>query len=263
MAVDLERRIDELYASSPEAFTAERNALAAELRSEGKKEDERRVKALRRPSVAAWSANAVARSEPKLVQELIEAGGALRSAQQRALSGRSAEGLREATEHRREIVSRLRDAAAKQLRSAGKEPSNVLDELAATFEAASVDDEAAELLRAGRLERTLTPPSGLGEATGLTVLQGGGARTKETAPEPKTDRVAERERARRAKELEKANERAKAATTKADALRREVEGMRRSLEEATRSLRRADAEVRDAAREVRRAESALRAAERA
>jgi hypothetical protein len=264
MAVDLERRIDELYASSPETFTNERNALAAELRSEGRKEDEQRVKALRRPSVAAWAANAVARAEPKLVEALIQAGGALRSAQQRALSGRSAEGLREATERRREVVARLRDAAANELRSAGKDPTNVVDELAATFEAASVDDQAAELLRAGRLERTLMPPSGLGEAAGLTVLEGGrdrGARTKPAEPERK-DRSAERERARRAKGLERATERAEAATAKADALRREVEGMRRSLEQTTRALRRADADVREATREVRRAESALRAAER-
>jgi hypothetical protein len=265
MALDVERRIDELYASSPETFTAERNALAAELRTEGNKEEEQRVRTLRRPSVAAWAANAIARAEPQLVEALIEAGGSLRSAQQRALSGRSAEGLREATERRREIVSKLRDTAGRQLRSAGKDPSNLLDELAGTFEAASVDDTAAELLRTGRLERTLTPPSGLGEATGLTVLEGGGAgrrRTKAEEPEPKPDRTGERERARRAKELEKANERAKAATARADALRREAEDVRRSLEQTTRALRRADAEVREAAREVRRAESALRAAER-
>jgi hypothetical protein len=264
MAVDVERRIDELFTSTPETFTAERNALAAELKAAGDREAEQRVKALRKPSVGAWAANAVARAEPKLVAALIEAGGDLRSAQQRALSGRSAEGLRETTERRREAVARLREAAAQQLRSAGKDPSNVLDELASTFEAASVDGQAGELLRAGRLERTLTPPSGLGEAVGLTVLEGGrGRRAKAAEPEPRADRAAERERGRRAKELEKAKEKERAAIAKADALRREVEGIRRSLEQTTRSLRGADAQVREAARGVRRAESALRAAERA
>lgn len=258
---DLERRIDELYASVPEGFTEARNALAAELRKEDRRDDEKRVKALRRPSVAAWAANAVARREPKLVEQLIAAGGGLRSAQQRALSGGRAEGLREATEQRRELVVRLRDAAADVLREEGRDPSNLLDDLMLTFEAASVDDDAAELLRAGRLERGLKPPSGLGEVTGLRLLEGG--RAKEAPAEDRRERArAERELAKAERDLAKATERERSARAKADALRRELGELRGSVERTTQALRKADADVREAARETKRAEAALRARHR-
>lgn len=259
---DLDRRIDELYASAPEGFTEARNTLAAELRKEDRRDEEKRVKTLRRPSVAAWAANSVARGEPELVEQLIAAGGELRSAQQRALSGRKAEGLREATEHRRELVVRLRDAAADVLREEGKDPSNLLDDLMLTFEAASVDDEAAELLRAGRLERALTPPSGLGEATGLRVLEGG--RAKEAPPEDRREKArAERELAKAERDLAKATEKERSARAKAEALRRELAELRASVERTTAALRKADADVREAARETKRAEGAVRSARRA
>jgi hypothetical protein len=261
---DLERRIDELFSSPPEGFTLARNALAAELRTEGKREDERRIRGLRRPSVTAWAANTVARGEPKLVDALLEAGAALRAEQQRALSGANASGLREASERRRDLVVRLRDAAAAALRAAGRDPGNLRDELAATFEAASVDERAGEALRAGRLERALSPPSGLGDVTGLTVLEGGrtgGPKKRGVETADRRDRArAERERARLERDSDRLAERLRAAEAKVETLGRKVEDARRSLEEATRALRRAQAEAREAKRAATRAAGALRSA---
>jgi hypothetical protein len=260
---ELEGRIGELYALAPERFTVSRNELGDALRTEGRPEDEKRVRALRRPSVSAWAINVAARSDRELVEELFEAGRALRAEQQRALSGSAAEGLREAAERRRQIVLRLRDAAAKVLRSAGKDPRGSLDELAGTFEAASVDEEASELLLGARLERTLTPPAGLGDVSGLRLVtrkvdrgkpkdnEGGEARAQHVK--------AERDRLQR--ELGQASKHERAAHKQVERLREKVERARSALDEATHSLREAEAEARGAKLDAARIAEALRRAE--
>ena len=88
---ELEGRIGDLYTQPPEGFTASRNELGDALRAEGRREDEKRIRALRRPSVMAWAINVAARSHHELVEELLEAGRALRAEQQRALTGALAE----------------------------------------------------------------------------------------------------------------------------------------------------------------------------
>ncbi|MEA2287422.1 MAG: hypothetical protein QOJ21_3465, partial [Solirubrobacteraceae bacterium] len=62
MAVD---DSDELYGLPLDAFVPERDALAKELRSDGRREEAAEVKALRKPSVAAWGVNQAVRSQPK------------------------------------------------------------------------------------------------------------------------------------------------------------------------------------------------------
>jgi hypothetical protein len=266
---ELEGRIDDLYTQPPEGFTASRNELGDALRAEGRREDEKRVRALRRPSVTAWAINVAARSDRELVEELLGAGRALRAEQQRALSGPAAEGLREAAEHRRQIVLRLRDAAAEVLRSAGRDPRGSLDELAGTFEAASVDQEAGDMLLAARLERTLTPLAGLGDVTGLRLVPRKGDRGKpedneeagETRPQDvKTER--NRERDRLARELAEASKRERAADRQVEKLREKMARARSALDEATRALRTAEAEARGAKLDAARVAAALERAER-
>ena len=75
---ELEGRIGDLYTQPPEGFTASRNERGDTLRAEGRREDEQRVRALRRPSVMAWAVNVAARSQRELVEELLEAGIARR-----------------------------------------------------------------------------------------------------------------------------------------------------------------------------------------
>jgi hypothetical protein len=265
---ELEGQIGDLYALPPERFTLSRNELADAMRSEGRREDEKRVRALRRPSVMAWAINLAARSDREIVEELLEAGRALRAEQQRALSGSAAEGLREAAERRRQIVLRLRDAAAEVLRSAGRDPRGSLDELAGTFEAASVDQEAGDLLLAARLERTLIPPAGLGDVSGLRLVTRKGDRSKPEADEGGDetrahDMKAERKREREGlqRELAQVSKREHAAQRQVEKLREKLERARSAAEEATRSLRAAEAEARGAKLEATRIEAALRRAE--
>src|SRR5947207_15901983 len=70
----VDREIDKLYGLSPEEFTAARDGLAKELKAAGDQSGATSVKALRRPTVAAWAVNQVVRREPKGADGLLEAG---------------------------------------------------------------------------------------------------------------------------------------------------------------------------------------------
>jgi hypothetical protein len=259
---ELEGRIADLFTQPPEGFTASRNELGDALRAEGRREDEQRVRALRRPSVMAWAINVAARSHRELVEELLEAGRALRAEQQRAISG-AAEGLREAAEARRQIVLRLRDTAAEVLRSAGRDPRGSLDELAGTFEAASVDQEAGDVLLAARLERTLTPPAGLGDVSGLRLVTKKGDRGKQEEEDSETrPQEVKRERDQLARAFTEASKRQSAADKQVENLREKMERARSALDSATRAFRTAEAEARGAKLDAARAAAALERAER-
>src|SRR4051812_10913880 len=96
MTPGAEERIAELYGLPLDRFTAERNALAAALRSEGEAEAAASTKTLRKPSAAAWAVNQLVRAEPDLVDALLGAGGELRQAHRRAAAGHGADPLRAA-----------------------------------------------------------------------------------------------------------------------------------------------------------------------
>src|SRR4051794_41928643 len=75
--------IDRLYELPLSEFTAARNALAKELGGEQGK----RVKALRKPSVAAWALNQAVRGAPDKLREFLSAGEGLREAYEALMGG--------------------------------------------------------------------------------------------------------------------------------------------------------------------------------
>jgi hypothetical protein len=149
MTRPLEEREDDLYSLPLERFVAERDALAAELRSTGDVDEAARVKALRKPTRAAWAVNQLVRSEPDLLESLLGAGGELRQAHRQAAAGRGARQLRAAAAAERDAVEQLVARAASVL---GAEPAPALaDSVRRTLNAASSDDQARELVAAGRV----------------------------------------------------------------------------------------------------------------
>ncbi len=158
-AVDVDAEIGRLYELPPGEFVAARDELGRRLRAQPP--DDRaaaeRVRGLRRPTVAAWAVNQVARRHAELVAELVESGDRLHQAQRRALSGLRDSGLRAAAAERRERLDRLVAAASRVLVEAGRPPEPHRDAIAATFEAASVDPEAAAAVRRGTLAHELRP----------------------------------------------------------------------------------------------------------
>jgi hypothetical protein len=73
--------VDELYAVPLDEFVRERNALAAQLRKDGRREEADEVKGLQKPNAAAWALNRLAHGRRAEVAAFLEAAVALREAQ--------------------------------------------------------------------------------------------------------------------------------------------------------------------------------------
>ncbi|KQX65543.1 hypothetical protein [Streptomyces sp. Root1310] len=275
---DVERLLDELYATPPSDFVARREQLAAEARRDGHGDEARRIHAARRPTLAAWAANLLLRSQPRESERFLELGRALREAY-RSLD---ADGIRELSEQRRSIVSALSRQAAELAQQAGHGLSGAArQDVESTLRAVLTDEEAAERWAAGRLESALTPPAGFpsqdAAAAGLARKPAAGAAP--AAPDTRSraeDELAERRRLRQG-QLGRARRSAEAAERRlremsagradADAsLRqaRERHDRARAHESAAEErLRRARQELRRAEQERQEAEERLRTAARA
>jgi hypothetical protein len=237
---DLEHELDELYGLPLDEWTQARNDLAARLRKAHQSEQAEAVRALRKPSVVAWTVNQLARSEPRAMRDLLAAGDRLRSVQEDALRGRGgATEVQRATAAERDAVRRL-VAAARELH-AGRATQQTLDRVSQTLRAAAVDPQARPLLERGRIDEELTG-AGFGS---LTAVQ--------PRARPRTDELkAERERVKelRARARELARE-AREAETEADRLGREAARAREAAD-----AKRAEADK--VATELADAEEALR-----
>ena len=234
--------VDELFALPPAEFTAARNALVKQLRADKRRNDAEAVKALRRPSVPAWAVNSAARKDPDAIDRLIEAGAAVGAAQRRALSGVREAGLREASAARRERIDEVWKVAAAILREAGIEPQAHRSAIAATLEAASVESEAADAVRKGRLTADLPAPSGFGAVSGFSLVP--------ASNEPDTDEPAEgKEGAAGADAAAEEETQDSAAARKAR--QRAEEGLADALSQRNRLARRAE-ELAERATEQRR-----------
>ncbi|HET9250212.1 MAG TPA: hypothetical protein VFP13_09795 [Actinomycetota bacterium] len=252
MADGLEGRIDDLYALPLERFTPERDALSKELAAAGDREGAARVKALRKPVVAAWAVNALAREDPDGIRALVEMGETLRSAHRRAVSGGDVEPFRTATEERRRLVSDLTRGAGSILERVGGATAATTDAIAGTLEAATVDEETAELVRAGRLTKPVRPPATFAGA-GLRVLEGGPSRpaAPDAPPKPKPDRAKLR------RELSAAETRERRAAAAVERERAAIADLDRRRSEAKDRLRAAEAELRGVSLERKRLANAL------
>jgi hypothetical protein len=158
---DLDAALAALYQLPLEQFVATRDQLARRLRAAGDRDSARQVAALRRPPVSAWTANQLAHAAPNAVAELLEAGAALRQAQQDTLAGQpgAARQLRTATAHLRAAITCLSTRAETLLVRGGHAASDAtLGRLAATLQAAATGDGATRAaLAQGRLPGDLDP----------------------------------------------------------------------------------------------------------
>ena len=157
---------DDLYAIPPGEFTRARDERAKALRKEGKREEADAVKALRKPTVAAWALNQLARRRAKGVERLLAAGEELRAAQEELLAGGDRKAFQSAAAKERDEVAGLTGEAAELAAEAGERPTPALREkISETLHAAALDDETGEELRAGRLVRERAAIGGFGGMT--------------------------------------------------------------------------------------------------
>jgi hypothetical protein len=229
---DLERELDALYDLPLEEFTKARNHLVSRLRKAHQAEAAETVKALKKPTVVAWTANRLARDEPKRVRELLAAGEQLRETQQRALAGNaSPDEVADAAAAEREAVRALVAAARDAVGS--RATPQLLDRLSQTLRTAAVDAEASRLLERGRLTEEL---KGIGFG-GLEAVRPARRRTDELARAAR-ERVKElrAEAKRLAKEAADADRVAREAERTADTLRRDADERAAAAEQAATEL---------------------------
>jgi hypothetical protein len=232
--MDPERALDELYDAAPEGFVAERKRLAKELKADGHGDDADRLAKLRKPTVAAWALNRLAREERRDIDLLLDSGHRLRTAQAGVLRGEARDAFEEAQRTERDAVARLVRAAERLLAARGGGSASVLEQVAASLHAAAISDDARELLARGRFTQPLA-------LEGFDVLTGLAPPTRKPA----------RKRPSRAEETKRAREELAAA-------RRRLREAERIAQDAHRRAAEADAEVESATKAVREAEKRLR-----
>ena len=276
--LDLDARLDELFATEPKEFTAARDALARELKAADRADEAAEVKALRKPTVAVAAVNRIARTHADQVATLVEIGDDLAAIQ--ADAGADRDELRDLTRQRRTLLHQLTEHAA----ATTDRPDGARSSIGATLDTASLDEHLRDDLLRGRLTQELTPATRfvLGDDSPAPAPRTNPRRAARatTAAPPRDELAARRARA----ELEAARERAEEAeesvrdhadaaaeaTERLDAARRHIADLEAALADARAELAEAKRAERDAQRAERRArteqervESALHAAERA
>ncbi|WP_436771265.1 hypothetical protein [Yinghuangia sp. YIM S09857] len=150
--MDLNAVTDELYALTPGEFTAARNARAAEAVHAGDRPLGERIRALPKPTLAAWASNLLVRTRPDETGPLLELGEALREAY-RNVDGAQ---LRTLSARRNQVTAALA-REARQLAAAAGQPigDQAQQEVQDTLHAALADADAAQAWASGQLSRPL------------------------------------------------------------------------------------------------------------
>lgn len=249
---------DELYALPAAEFTAARNGRAKAAKAAGDAELAKRISALPRPSTAAWLVNQLVRADLPAVDALLELGQRMREAQAQL----DAEQIRALTGERRRAVAELtRQIRALGEQREQAVSTAVADEVESTFTAALADPAAGTAVRSGRLTKALAY-AGFGEVEldGAVAVPRRLALVPDARPgaEPRA-KAAKSPAARtttkaatKAATTTKSAPKADAAAERAAARRAEVEKARRA-----REVERADATLHTARQRLKDSEAAL------
>ncbi|KOX03295.1 hypothetical protein ADK65_06940 [Streptomyces sp. NRRL B-1140] len=266
--MDYDSVADELYALRPEEFTAARASAMAAARTAGDRELAERIRALRKPSLAAWVSNLLVRSSPDEVAPLLRLGEGLRRAHQ-DLDGAQ---LRELSRRQHALIRAL-SLQARQLAKEAGHPigESVQREVENTLHAVLADPEAARAWAGGRLAKPLSAAVGF-----PAVAEGARPQRPARAPGPAPSRPEGKAGEQRRRRLDRAREEAEAAERALRELRGEaeaagraaaeargrVDGLQQRVEELTGELERARKEHQQARFAERAAREEARAADR-
>lgn len=142
-----------LYRLPLEDFVAARTTAAKSAATDSGRSLADAVRALPKPSAAAWAVNMLAVHRPDPLRELAELGALMRSAQEDL----DAAALRTLAQERRQLLNSVMDAARTVAEQHGRRLSaTVATEVEQTLRAATVDEAAAAAVRSGWLLRVLS-----------------------------------------------------------------------------------------------------------
>ncbi|MGW6394685.1 hypothetical protein ACWFR1_30195 [Streptomyces sp. NPDC055103] len=245
--MDVEQIAEELYALKPTEFVASRDAYVAEARKVKDSAAAKAVAALRRPALAAWAANLLARQRPEEAAQFLALGETLRVAH-RTLD---AEQLRTASRRKSQLITALAHNAAALAQEAGQPVSDtVLREIEQSLHGVLADPDVAEEWSKGRLVKV--PEAAVDFAVvAPEAAPSRPAPDERRAPNTKSGRGTERLR-----DLERAR-------TAAEEANGEVARCEQELGEARDVQGRVAAKAEEAAERVRSLEHELQAARQA
>ena len=218
---------ERLYGLPLDEFTAARDARARELRRDGEREKAAKVAALRKPVLAAWLVNMLARDERGDIRELVAAAEGIKAGKEGADAAF------------RQALERLTDAGRRLLAAEGRSADATLQQVAGTLRAAAASDP--ELLASGTLTQPIEP-SGFGAMAGASRPHAR-SRTAKAQAAKRVDRRAV-ERARKA--LAEARDEARALERTATSAEREARKARDAVEEARERVAEAESRLADA-----------------
>jgi hypothetical protein len=249
--VDFEEAADALYAAPAADFIATRNELAKKLKADGDPVGSTRLKAMRKPTVAAWLTNLVARNAPDELDDLLALGDEFRE----ATADLDGDRLRELTPKRHQLLDKLAKEAARLAAENGQKISaDVGQKLRETLDAALVDPAAGDAVREGRLSSAL-------RHVGFGVVDENGEPSNVT---PLTDErrqaARDRRKAQRAEEAEADQKSRKAEEREAEEREREAAAKaeaRQAFEDAVAAAQAAEAKVEDLDSQLDNAREAL------
>lgn len=264
---DIDAEIDALFQLSLGEFTGARNALAKQLKNEGRTLDAERVKTLAKPPSPAWAVNQLYWQDPKAIQRLLTLGERARKAQTGQL--KSAD-LRALIEEKKQMTMALLTKASAILKEAGQAASSdSMRRVSATLESLAAWGFMEGVPKAGRLTTDLDPPG----FDALTALMDGDFEAAKVllfrARKPVEDPAAMRARLQEAvqaaekalREAHREAERAESALAKSNARVAAVEKQRHEIEarhaEAKEAARLALSETKKTAQAAADAERSL------
>ena len=222
----MRKEADRLYGLPLDEFTRERDALARRLRGEGEREAAAEVTALRKPVLAAWVVNQLARRRKAEMRELLQAAKAVKA------------GRKDADERFRAAVEALSRSGRALLADDGQQVSDaVLRDVASTLRSGAASEP--ELLAAG----TLTQPI---EATGFEAMAGATVRRpdRRSAAPRKAEARPDRRRVEAAKQaVSEARAEARRLDREADAAESSARKAREAAEQAAERLAEAEARL--------------------
>jgi hypothetical protein len=271
--------VDRLFSVPLEDFVAERKQVAKELRAAGEREAAAEVAKLPKPTPPAWALNHLAREDPKAVGEWLDAAEELR-----AVSASPGAGLREAMAAHREATRTLLGVVRDRAQPGGKPLSEpMLERVRELLQAATVDADVADSLRAGRIVESGEPvalpgldgadvgdapaskPAGKGGKGAASTRTSSRAAERRAAKEREAERKA-KERDERVAELERriAAAEEEVARLRADADERDAAAAaaEERLDDARRTLHRTESEASAASDAAEDARAAVATAER-
>jgi len=273
---------DVLYAGPLAGFIAARDAAA---RAATSKHLAAQIKALRKPSTAAWAVNLLVRREADQIDQALGIAESLRV----AAASMDGEELRTLTRQRRQLTAALTSTAAQLVREHGVRLTPALaDQVEGTLTAAMLDPVAAEVVRSGLVvsafaatgvsevdvEAVCAVPASLGRratatehpAPTLHVVPDDGIRL-EAAQERVEEALMEVARATEGLEhlrarSENLSARRLQLQVEIDELRRRLAGLTDDVENLDEEIDDAEDEIGDAAQAVDETEASLAAARR-